>query len=206
VSPQELAPETAQPTEGSFDWWSAPSTAREKQEQRREGEPVIDPVADVTLGSTVEAAVNTAVDPAMEAAVAPAVGPTVEAAVDPALDTAVFTGVDPAAEVVVPDEAAIYRAVHQSSEFREIRTRYRRFVFPATAAFLLWYLLYVVLAVSAPQLMARPVAGPFNTAWLLGLLQFASTFLLTWLYARHARAHRDRAALGLRWETQDRLR
>jgi uncharacterized membrane protein (DUF485 family) len=109
-------------------------------------------------------------------------------------------------ETAVPDEAAIYRAVHESPEFQEIRTRYRRFVFPATAAFLLWYLLYVVLAVSTPQLMARPIAGPFNTAWLLGLLQFASTFLLTWLYARHARAHRDRAALGLRWETQDRLR
>ncbi len=105
-----------------------------------------------------------------------------------------------------PDRAAIYRAVHESPEFQEIRARYRRFVLPATAAFLLWYLLYVVLAVSAPQLMARPIAGPFNTAWLLGLLQFASTFLLTWLYARHARAHRDRAALGLRWETQDRLR
>ncbi|MEZ0069190.1 uncharacterized membrane protein (DUF485 family) [Streptacidiphilus sp. MAP12-20] len=105
-----------------------------------------------------------------------------------------------------PDPAEIYRAVHDSPEFREIRTRYRRFVFPATAAFLLWYLLYVVLAVAAPQLMARPIAGPFNTAWLLGLLQFASTFLLTWLYARHARDHRDRAALGLRWETQDRLR
>ncbi|WP_051944643.1 DUF485 domain-containing protein [Streptacidiphilus rugosus] len=104
------------------------------------------------------------------------------------------------------DAAGIYRAVHDSPEFREIRTRYRRFVFPATAAFLLWYLLYVVLAVTAPQLMARPIAGPLNTAWLLGLLQFASTFLLTWLYARHARDHRDRAALGLRWETQDRLR
>ncbi|MEY9872591.1 uncharacterized membrane protein (DUF485 family) [Streptacidiphilus sp. MAP12-33] len=116
---------------------------------------------------------------------------------------------EPPEDVATPSGIAaadIYRAVHESSEFREIRARYRRFVFPATAAFLLWYLLYVVLAVSAPQLMAHPIAGPFNTAWLLGLLQFASTFLLTWLYARHARAHRDRAALGLRWETQDRLR
>nr|WP_236047272.1 DUF485 domain-containing protein [Streptacidiphilus fuscans] len=102
--------------------------------------------------------------------------------------------------------AAVYRAVHESAEFQAIRSRYRRFVFPATLSFLLWYLLYVVLAVTAPQLMARPIAGPLNTAWLLGLLQFVSTFLLTWLYARHARDHRDRAALGLRWETQDRLR
>jgi uncharacterized membrane protein (DUF485 family) len=127
--------------------------------------------------------------------------PFPDAALDLAPESARESDPDPE-----PDAAEIYRAVHDSPEFREIRTRYRRFVFPATGAFLLWYLLYVVLAVTAPQLMARPIAGPFNTAWLLGLLQFASTFLLTWLYARHARDHRDRAALGLRWETQDRLR
>jgi uncharacterized membrane protein (DUF485 family) len=134
--------------------------------------------------------------------------PFPDAALDPAPDPAPEPAPDRASDdrTPEPDAAAIYRAVHDSPEFGEIRTRYRRFVFPATAAFLLWYLLYVVLAVTAPQLMARPIAGPFNTAWLLGLLQFASTFLLTWLYARHARDHRDRAALGLRWETQDRLR
>jgi uncharacterized membrane protein (DUF485 family) len=186
VSPQELqelaaagtttpADHPSEPTaeppkehqEGSFDWWSAPAAAREKQEQRR------DQSLDQGWGR------------------------------DPGQDQG--QGQEPAT-ADAPAAADIYRAVHESPEFREIRTRYRRFVFPATAAFLLWYLLYVVLAVSAPQLMARPIAGPFNTAWLLGLLQFASTFLLTWLYARHARAHRDRAALGLRWETQDRLR
>lgn len=50
------------------------------------------------------------------------------------------------------------------------------------------------------------LAGPVNVAWLLGLLQFASTFVLTWLYARNARTERDRAALELRWDTQDQLR
>jgi uncharacterized membrane protein (DUF485 family) len=100
----------------------------------------------------------------------------------------------------------VYRQVHEGEEFQAIRRRYRGFVFPACAVFLLWYLLYIVAAVTLPGLMARPVAGPFNVAWLLGLLQFGTTFLITWLYARHARDHRDRAALGLRWETQDRLR
>ena len=102
--------------------------------------------------------------------------------------------------------ADVYRQVHEGEEFRAIRRRYRGFVFPACAVFLLWYLLYIVAAVTLPGLMARPVVGPFNVAWVLGLLQFATTFLITWLYARHARDHRDRAALGLRWETQDRLR
>ncbi|MGH3325211.1 MAG: DUF485 domain-containing protein, partial [Streptomyces sp.] len=39
-----------------------------------------------------------------------------------------------------------------------------------------------------------------------GLAQFASTFLLTWAYVRHARLRRDRLALELRWETQDMAR
>ena len=102
--------------------------------------------------------------------------------------------------------AAVYRQVQAGEEFQEIRREYRSFVFPACVAFLAWYLLYIVAAVTLPEVMDRQVAGPFNIAWVLGLLQFASTFLIALLYARHARDRRDRTALGLRWETQDRLR
>ncbi|MFD9126516.1 DUF485 domain-containing protein [Kitasatospora sp. NPDC059571] len=105
-----------------------------------------------------------------------------------------------------PDAGAVYRAVQASDAFQEIRRGYRGFVLPATGAFLGWYLLYLVAQAAAPALMARQVVGPVNVAWLLGLGQFASTFLLTWLYARNARTRRDRAALELRWDTQDQLR
>lgn len=100
----------------------------------------------------------------------------------------------------------IYLEVQNSPAFREVRRRYRRFVGPAAAAFLLWYLAYVVAATTAPGLMARPVAGALNVAMVAGLGQFLTTFLLTWAYARHARLHRDRAALELRWETQEMTR
>ncbi|WP_197084861.1 DUF485 domain-containing protein [Saccharothrix sp. ST-888] len=102
--------------------------------------------------------------------------------------------------------AEVYRAVQASAPFQDIRRGYRGFVFPATAAFLLWYLLYLGAQAAAPGLMHGRVAGPLNVAWLLALLQFASTFAITWLYARNARDKRDRAALGLRWDTQDQLR
>ncbi len=111
---------------------------------------------------------------------------------------------DVVADVV--DAAEVYRAVQRSEAFQEIRSSYRAFVFPATGVFLGWYLLYVGAQAAAPGLMRHQVAGPLNVAWVLGLLQFASTFLLTWLYARNARTKRDRAALELRWNTQDRLR
>ncbi|GAA2816372.1 DUF485 domain-containing protein [Streptomyces showdoensis] len=105
-----------------------------------------------------------------------------------------------------PSAADIYLEVQRSPAFQEVRSRYRRFVFPAAAGFLLWYLAYVVAATAAPGLMARPVAGAVNVAMLAGLGQFATTFLLTWAYARHARLRRDRAALELRWDTQEMTR
>ncbi|MFD7731498.1 DUF485 domain-containing protein [Kitasatospora phosalacinea] len=113
------------------------------------------------------------------------------------------------AEPAPPEERAgreVYRSVQESDAFQEIRSGYRSFVFPASAGFLTWYLLFVVAQAFAPGLMRQQVAGPLNLAWLLGLGQFASTFLLTWLYARNARTKRDRAALELRWDTQDQLR
>ncbi|MFF7341322.1 DUF485 domain-containing protein [Streptomyces sp. NPDC008163] len=102
--------------------------------------------------------------------------------------------------------ADIYLEVQRSEAFQEVRRRYRRFVVPATAAFFVWYLAYVVTAVTAPGLMARPVAGAVNVAMVVGLGQFLTTFLLTGAYARHARLRRDRAALDLRWETQEMTR
>ncbi|MFD9477490.1 MULTISPECIES: DUF485 domain-containing protein [Streptomyces] len=98
-----------------------------------------------------------------------------------------------------PGASDIYLEVQRSAAFQEVRTRYRRFVVPATAGFFLWYVAYVVAATAAPGLMARPVVGAVNVAMLAGLGQFLSTFLLTWAYARHARLRRDRAALDLRW-------
>ena len=116
----------------------------------------------------------------------------------------------PVAEVPTPrgeweDQAAaqVYLEVQRSAAFQEVRSRYRRFVGPAVAVFFLWYVAYVVAATTAPGLMARPVAGAVNVALLAGIGQFLRTFLLTWAYARHARLRRDRAALELRWDTQE---
>ncbi|MFE3197094.1 DUF485 domain-containing protein [Embleya sp. NPDC059237] len=106
-----------------------------------------------------------------------------------------------------PDPGAeIYLRVQASPEFQEIRRRYRDFVFPMSLAFLAWYLLYVFASTFARHFMAHRLLGTFNVALAFGLLQFASTFLITWAYARNARTKRDRAALNLRWETQEMFR
>ncbi|MFJ9559506.1 DUF485 domain-containing protein [Streptomyces fuscichromogenes] len=97
----------------------------------------------------------------------------------------------------------VYLEVQRSAAFQEVRSRYRRFVVPGITVFLAWYVGYVVTATTAPGLMARPVVGAVNVGMVAGLGQFLSTFVLTWAYARHARLRRDRAALELRWDTQE---
>lgn len=99
--------------------------------------------------------------------------------------------------------AQVYLEVQRSAAFQEVRSRYRRFVGPAFVGFFLWYVGYVVTATAAPRFMARPVVGAVNVGLVAGLGQFLTTFLLTWAYARHARLRRDRAALELRWDTQE---
>lgn len=102
--------------------------------------------------------------------------------------------------------AEVYLTVQRSEAFQRVRRRYRRFVLPASVAFLTCYLAYVVAATTAPGLMSRPVAGVFNVAMAAGAAQFAGTFLVTWAYVRHARLRRDDLALELRWETQEMAR
>lgn len=108
-----------------------------------------------------------------------------------------------AREVRAAAAADVYLEVQRSAAFQEVRRRYRRFVVPGVFVFLAWYVTYVVTATAAPGLMARPVVGAVNVGMLAGLGQFLTTFLLAWAYARHARLRRDRAALDLRWDTQE---
>jgi uncharacterized membrane protein (DUF485 family) len=92
----------------------------------------------------------------------------------------------------------IYEQIQASSEFAELRSKLRRFIFPMSAAFLIWYLLYVLLASYAPGFMAIKVLGNINIGLLFGLLQFVSTFVITTIYVRYANRHLDPAAAALR--------
>ena len=70
-------------------------------------------------------------------------------------------------------------------------------MFPATVAFLAWYLLYVVMSNWATDFMSTQVVGNINVALVFGLLQFVTTFLLAWLYSRFSTAKLDPLARKL---------
>lgn len=96
-----------------------------------------------------------------------------------------------------------WEQVHQSTEFATLRHKLRSFVFPMTGLFLTWYLLYVLLADYAPEFMSTKVFGNVNVGLLFGLGQFVSTFVITWLYVRHANRHLDPIADKLRDELEE---
>ena len=112
-------------------------------------------------------------------------------------------------ETTAPGQAArhdpVYDRLHETSEFAELRKRYRGFVIPATVAFLAWYLLYVVLSNWAPGLMNTKVVGNINVALIFGLLQFATTFGLAFVYSRFSSSKLDPLARDLEQSYRDQV-
>ncbi len=99
------------------------------------------------------------------------------------------------------DQAALHDPVYDDlaarPEFAELRSRYRGFVIPATIAFLAWYALYVLMSMFAHDFMSTKVFGNINVALIFGLLQFATTFILAFVYSRFSNSRLDPLASQL---------
>lgn len=91
-----------------------------------------------------------------------------------------------------------FTRVQDSAEFGELRRSFRSFAFPLTVAFIAWYLLYVLLCSYAADFMGTKLFGNINVGLVLGLAQFATTFLIAWLYSRHAATKLDPKALAIK--------
>lgn len=94
-----------------------------------------------------------------------------------------------------------YSRMDADPRFAELRKRFRNFVFPATVAFLAWYLLYVLLSAFGRGFMDTKIVGHLNVAFFFGILQFISTFGIAILYSRYA----DRQLDPLSGELRDEL-
>lgn len=95
-----------------------------------------------------------------------------------------------------------YMHVQDLPEFIALRKRFRRFVFPMTALFLVWYFVYVLLADYAHGFMSHKVGGNITVALLFGLGQFVSTFAITMIYVRWADRRIDPDAEKLRHQIE----
>ncbi|SEG84307.1 Uncharacterized membrane protein, DUF485 family [Saccharopolyspora kobensis] len=95
-------------------------------------------------------------------------------------------------------DAETWAAAQSSPEFTALRRKLRNFVFPVSALFLAWYLVYVLLADYAHGFMSIKLVGNINVGLVLGLLQFVSTFAITTWYVRYANRNLDPVAEEIR--------
>ncbi len=89
-------------------------------------------------------------------------------------------------------------AVGQDPEMVELERRHRRFVWPATIFFLVYYLALNVLAGTSPDLMGKKLLGQFTFGYLFALSQFLMAFVVAWVYSRWAASRIDPLAADLR--------
>ena len=103
------------------------------------------------------------------------------------------TGRMPAGEAVTATEA-----VGKDPEMVELEHRHRRFVWPATIFFLVYYMALNILAGTSPGLMGRKLFGEFTFGYLFALSQFLMAFVVAWVYSRWAASRIDPLATDLR--------
>ena len=92
----------------------------------------------------------------------------------------------------------VYEEVQKEDEFQGLKRALRRFIFPATVGFLAWYLLYVLLSAYARGFMGTKLLGNINVAYVFGILQFVSTFVIAYVYAKYAAKNLDPTADRIR--------
>lgn len=109
--------------------------------------------------------------------------------------TTVIAAVDPAGHDVWTETAA-------TPEFAALRRRLIRFVGPATALFLAWFGVYLLLNGHFREFLGMQVGG-IPVVLLLAVGQFFSTFALTAAYNRYAERRLDPLAARLRSRLED---
>lgn len=88
--------------------------------------------------------------------------------------------------------------VASNDEFKDLMAAKARFIVPATLFFVAYYFALPVLVGYAPELMATPVIGPVNIAYLFALSQFFVAWFIAWRYVRAANRFDEMARNVLR--------
>lgn len=104
---------------------------------------------------------------------------------------------------VSPSE--VWERTQSSEEFLTLKSRFRRFSFPMTIAFLGWYFIFVLLMTFARDWVTTPVLGSFNIAFILAFLQFVSTLVIVVAYDMYSHRKLDGIREDLRLKVEKEL-
>jgi uncharacterized membrane protein (DUF485 family) len=96
-------------------------------------------------------------------------------------------------------------AIAQDEKFVLLRRKFTKRATLVLSAVFGWYFLYVFAAVFARDIMSRRLVGRVNVALVLGVLQFAVTFIVTARYTRYSREVMDPLAAQIVADAEDRV-
>ena len=92
-----------------------------------------------------------------------------------------------------------WRVIEESPEFRELTSRKRAFVVPATIFFMVWYFGFIALCGYAPDFMGREfITDGLTVGYVLALTQFVMSWALAAMYVRRANRVFDPLAARVR--------
>jgi uncharacterized membrane protein (DUF485 family) len=77
-------------------------------------------------------------------------------------------------------------AAERSPEFRELISKRRAFVVPATVFFLAWFFGFILLTAYAEDFMSESVIEGLTVGYCLALTQFIMVWVLTAMYLKRA--------------------
>ena len=86
-----------------------------------------------------------------------------------------------------PPSSSDWEKIAADPDFIALKRAKNRFIIPATAFFLIYYMALPVMIGFFPHLMKTPVLGKVNWAYLFALSQFIMTWTLCAMYVRAAR-------------------
>ena len=86
---------------------------------------------------------------------------------------------------------ADWEAIERSNEFRELVSKRRSFVVPATIFFLAYYMTFIIVAGYAPDFMAKSVYEGLTIGYCYALTQFLMVFVLGIWYLRKSEKEFD---------------
>src|SRR5699024_11610329 len=69
-----------------------------------------------------------------------------------------------------------YIKIEQTEEFKELKRRKYRFIFPVPLLFIYYYLFFIVMSAYAQIFMSQPLWGNLTTGYLFGV----SYYLVVW--------------------------
>ncbi|GIP19995.1 MULTISPECIES: DUF485 domain-containing protein [Paenibacillus] len=76
-----------------------------------------------------------------------------------------------------------YNRISASQNFKQLMLKKKRFLFPMTLFFLVFYFLLPVLT-SYSKVLNEPAIGPISWAWMFAFAQFIMTWALCMIYSR----------------------